>query len=178
MKNSIKLLIITSFFAAIFSFNLKAQTYESASLNVTATVRGALSITNDAEANFGNISGTTSGEVFLDPQGEASGYVGATATAGQFTIVGDGTESILIGWPATVTLSDGEGNDIPMALYVSGNGTNNQSSSSDLTLTGGYSTVNLEMSAYYLWVGGSLGTLNAQSSGTYTGTANFTVEYN
>jgi len=36
----------------------------------------------------------------------------------------------------------------------------------------------LVVSAYYLWVGGSLGTLNAQSSGTYTGTANFTVEYN
>lgn len=178
MKKLVRSFLFIALFSTIFFFNVNSQTHESTTLSVNATVLSALSITNDADADFGNISATTTGEVFLDPQGASSSYVGATATAGQLSVAGNGTQSILIGWPSTITLSDGAGNDMTLTLAVSGKGTDSQSESTDLSLDGNYSTVSLVLGAYYLWVGGSLGTLNNQPSGVYTGTADFTVEYN
>ena len=130
------------------------------------------------DVNFGNISATTTGEVFLDPQGVASNYVGTAASAGKLTITGDGTQSIRVGWPGSVTLTDDDSHELTLTFAVAGSGTDNQTNSEDLQLEGGYSSVNLGMGAYYIWVGGSLGTLDSQSPGTYTGTADFTIEYN
>lgn len=151
---------------------------ENVAINVNANVLSTLSVTNDQDVSFGNISGTTTGEVFLDPKGSESSYVGATATAGKIIIAGDNNQSIRIGWPSTITLDDGGENDMTLTIAVSGSGSDNQATSSDLTAENGFTTVNLVLSNFYIWIGGSLGVLENQPAGTYTGTADITVEYN
>ncbi len=162
-----------------------AQTGVNADINASANVVATLTITKNTDIAFGSISSTTAGVVFLDPKSVASNYVGSTAAVGTITISGANSQSIRVGWPANITLSNGA-NTLNYVLGVAGLSTLNQGSSTPLTLTGGY--VNLMTSAtgkYYLWVGGSLGgsattpaPLTGQTSGAYTGTASFTVEYN
>jgi hypothetical protein len=178
MKKLVKFIISATLFSAIFRVGVNAQPHESATITVNATVLSALSIADINDANFGNISATTTGDIFLDPQGSENSYVGATATAGQLSICGNETESILVGWPVSILLSDGAGNDITFTLAVSGLDTNSQSESTDLFLEGGYLTLTLVENHFYLWVGGSLGVLNGATAGEYSGTADFTVEYN
>jgi len=178
MKKLVRFIFFAVLISIIFCIDVNAQTHESATITIDATVLSALSIQKITDANFGNISSTTTGEVFLDPQGDASSYVGATATAGQFSISGGGTQSILVGWEPSITLSDGTGNDITCTLAVSGFSSDSQSESVDLSLEGGYVTLSLAQGFFYLWVGGSMGVLNGITSGEYTGTADFTVEYN
>ena len=179
MKKSISLLIIIVLFLTAFNLEARSQshTFENENIVATATVLSTLSIMKNEDVSFGNISATTTGEVFLDPQGNAHSYVGATATVGKFTITGDGNQ-IRVGWPESIILDDGATNEMTLTFSVSGFGTDTQSSSTDLTTENGFSIVTIETGAYYLWVGGSLGTLTNQTSGTYTGTADFTVEYN
>ncbi len=178
MKKLTRLYLIIAFSISLLFCNVTAMPQESVVMTVSADVLGALTITKVSDLDFGNISGTTTGEVFLDPQGAESAYVGATATAGEIEIGGEGAVSIRIGWPESISLLDNFGNDLTFNLAVSGNGINDQSSSNDLDLTGEYSNVNLEDNAFYLWVGGSLGQMSAVTPGAYAGNAIFTVEYN
>ena len=150
---------------------------EEAEITVNANVLSDLTITMNSSADFGNISSTTAGEVFLDPRGSESSYVGATASAGRFTINGDTNNSVRIGWPPSITLY-GDEDDITMTFAVSGGGSDNQASSLDLVADGGFVTVDIGFGAYYIWIGGSLGKMDSQAAGSYTGTAHFTVEYN
>jgi hypothetical protein len=159
--------------------NVQAQSAASANVTATATVLTALTITKNTDVAFGNISATTAGTVYLDPKAAASTYVGTAAAVGTLTIAGSNSQSIRLGWPATLSLSDGASHTMTYTLKVNGLNANTQASSTTLTLTGGYSSVTTSASGgYFLWVGGDLGTLSSQATGSYTATGAFTVEYN
>jgi hypothetical protein len=156
--------------------NVQAQA--NATANASATVMTALTITKNTDVAFGNVGATTAGQVYLDPKGAASTYVGTTAAVGTLTIAGANSQSIHLGWPASVTLTSGV-NTLTYTLKVNGLNANTQASSTTLSLTGGYCDVTTAATGgYYLWVGGNIGTLASQVAGAYTGSANFTVEYN
>ncbi|MDD4109168.1 MAG: DUF4402 domain-containing protein [Prolixibacteraceae bacterium] len=178
MKKFVFLFACTALMVISLNFIVKSDNRESAVVDVSAEVLGSLDITSDVGVNFGNISSSTTGEVFLDPKGIDHSYVGVSATAGHLTVSGDGTNLVRLGWPADVELVNGELASMTYTLAVSGNGDDIQSSSSDLLLEGGYCTVGLVANNFYLWVGGSLGTLDNVDTGTYTGSVVFTVEYN
>jgi len=179
LRNIFSLGLVTLILMVLVAGNVLAQTNANANVPVSATVLTALTITKNTNVLFGNIGASTAGTVFLDPTGAASNYVGTTATVGKLTIAGAVSQSIRFTWPATLSLSDGATHTITYTLQVNGNTANTQGASSALTLGGGYCDVTTSGSgAYYLWVGGDLGTLSSQAAGTYTGTANFTVEYN
>jgi hypothetical protein len=175
MKKSIVFLLLPLFSGYIG--NVTAQIREEVQINVSATVLGALTIESKGDADFGNISSTTSGEVFLDPQGSESAYVGATATAGKLLIKGEGSQSVRLGWTSPITLT-GTSDDLSLTFAVSGSGSDIQVASDDLIADAGFVTVSLNSGAYYVWIGGSIGTLDSKAAGLYTGTAYFTVEYN
>ena len=139
----------------------------------------ALSITKNTDVAFGNVSATTTGPVYVDPKGLAlSTFVGASAAVGTITIAAANTQSIHLGWPATVSLTSGA-NTLTYTLKVNGFTANTQASSTTLALTGGYCDVTTSgTGGYYLWIGGNIGTLTTQATGAYTGAATFTVEYN
>lgn len=85
MKNIFKSLMIVVLFVGLGS-SVFAQTGENANITAYATVLTALSITGEVDMDFGNISATTGGDVYLDPIGAASTYVGTFAVEGEFTI--------------------------------------------------------------------------------------------
>jgi len=148
-------------------------------VGVSATVLTALTITKNTDVAFGNIGATTAGLVYLDPKAAASTYVGTAAAVGTLTVAGANTQSVRLTWPATVSLSDGASHTMTYTLKVNGLNANTQASSTTLVLTSGYKDITTSGSGgYYLWVGGDLGTLSSQTAGSYTGTANFTAEYN
>lgn len=191
MKRTIKC-IIPLLFGAITGLHVVAQdfTNESAVMTAGVTVQGALTITRDADVNFGNISATTGGIVRLVPDGSSSAYVGSNATTGKFTISGGAGTSILISYPAGVTLLANESDQIAYSVHVFGNTNDSQASSTQLSdegIAGENIPNNLDVTTgnYYLYVGGALGgtiggpaPLTDQAAGEYTGTVTFEVKYN
>ncbi|MDD4226814.1 MAG: DUF4402 domain-containing protein [Mariniphaga sp.] len=191
MKNFVKQ-ILTVLFSILVFFIASAQenTNESAELIASATVQGALSITKDADVSFGNISATTDGIVRLVPNGSSSSYVGSNATTGKLTINGAGNASVLISYPAGVTLIANSSDQLAYSLHVYGHNEDIQSSSVQLTSEGVASenvigSLDGTSGNYFIYVGGALGgtigapaALSNQAAGEYTGTVIFEVKYN
>jgi hypothetical protein len=159
-------------------------------LNVGATVLAQLKLTNNADVQFGNLSATTPGHVFLSPTGSGHTNTGVSTSVGKFTVEGSTTGSVKVTWPANIVLNSSVGsNTMIYNLQVNGNGSD-LASGSGILGTGGLgvaSTADITLVAgkYYLYVGGKVGgtagspaNLNAQATGVYTGIANFRVEYN
>jgi hypothetical protein len=168
---------IVAFIAVIFMLGAVtvAQSQENEDVTATCTVIGALTLTLDNNVDFGNVSATTAGTVYLDPTEQANTYCGATADAGEFTISGEASTGMTVTWPGSVVLSNGTDN-LTYTLEVNGLDNDNQTGSSEIT-----SPASITSSAtgfYYLWVGGDVGQLATQPAGSYTNTATFTVEYN
>ena len=179
MKNIFKSLMIFVLFVGLGS-SAFAQTGENANITAHATVLTALSITGEVDMDFGNISATTGGDVYLDPIGAASTYVGTFAVEGEFTIAGANSTSLLISWEDAVTMTETVTGTATMNLDVaiSGSDADTQLASTLLVTPAGTSRTTSATGTYYLWAGGSLGTLNAQDTGTYEGTVTVTVAYN
>lgn len=165
----------------------RAQSYENVDITATAEVLSELSMTKNSDVDFGKISATTPADVILDPQGLAHAYVGALATVGEIAISGSADQLITLTFPVTVTLDgtigDAIGQTLTWTLLVSGHiDPEDQSTSTDLAPGGESVNTHPTSGDYYLWIGGDFGTLGSgetpQATGTYTGTANFTVTYN
>ena len=63
-------------------------------------------------------------------------------------------------------------------VAISGSDADTQLASTLLVTPAGTSRTTSATGTYYLWAGGSLGTLNSQTTGTYEGTVTVTVAYN
>ena len=159
-------------------------------LNVGATVLAQLKLTNNSDVQFGNLSATTPGHVFLSPTGSGHTNTGVSTSVGKFTVEGSTSGSVKVTWPANIVLNSSIGsNTLIYNLQVNGNGSDLASGSTILG-TGGLGVaatadVTLVAGKYYLYVGGKVGgtagsaaNLNAQATGVYAGIANFRVEYN
>lgn len=181
--------ITAAFVLAAIALQSMAQTYENVGITASAEVLTALKLTKVVDVNFGNLSSTTDGIVFLDPQGTNHAYVGSSATVGKFTIEGESSTQIDISWDENITLTANSTDELAWNLQVNGNTTDNASGSIELSMGG--ETVTTATSSdndgnvYWLYVGGELGgtagspaQLSSQATGTYTGTANLSVAYN
>lgn len=171
------LCIIGLLFVAI-SFG---QTNESTELQVQANVLSTLSIQTLENLSFGNISQTTNGDVVIDPKGlslNTTAYVGLNAQIGKMKIVGDPTNTINLSFPSTITLTNQNNTNLIFTLNVHGNELSNGQFNSISLLPNVDITTNATNGDYYLWIGGSLGTLTNQEIGTYIGSAMFEVTYN
>ena len=120
--------LLVTMLVVMVAVNVQAQ---NVNVGATATVTTALSITKGTDVAFGNIGATTAGPVVLDPKGVANNYVGATAAVGTLTIGGAFTQSILLTWPVTVSLTSGA-NTLTYTLAVNGFNANTQASSTSL----------------------------------------------
>lgn len=192
-------------FVAVMFLGLSVSFGQSArneNITASAEILAPLTLSKDADINFGNVSATTPGPVFLDPTGQANAYVGTTAAVGRFTITGaigvdnSGTTSptVKVSWPASIELESGS-DKMLYHVAVNGLGDATQSSAVRLGTLGTVGTADVVLTneeglggTYYLYVGGNLGkstdtagtptALANQATGTYTATLNFTVEYN
>jgi len=191
MKN-FRIIAFVFFMSTVTCLHVSGQenTNESAVMTAGATVQGALSITRDADVNFGNISATTDGIVRLVPDGSSSSFVGNNATTGKFTISGGGNSTILISYPAGITLIANESDQIEYSMHVYGSSEDVQASAQPLTTEGVAgenvsATLDAVSGNYFLYVGGGLGgsignpaALSGQVAGEYSGTVTFEVKYN
>lgn len=183
MKKLVKIFVVAAF-ALGFGVTAQAQVTNvvNTTMNAEAEVLAALELVRDRNVVFGNISATTPGDIFLDPQEVASTNIGTSADAGKFTLTAALNQSVRFGWPLTIDLvNDEDSNEkLVMTLAVSGDDEDTQSATADLTLTSGAVSVTTgELTGkYFLYVGGTIPKLTSKATGTYTGTALFTVEYN
>ena len=141
----------------------------------TITVLRPLTVTNDADLDFGVVvrPAAGSGDVTIATTGARTldvGLVGVGAgtTAAQFTLDGEGGQSVSITIPASFTMANGGSN-----LTVT--------TSNDLA--GGLTTQTLSGSlggagSLVVLIGGEVTLANTTTTGTYTGTFTVSAAYN
>jgi hypothetical protein len=132
--------------------------------------------------NFGDILSTTSTPVVLDPTNAGNdknlgGHGVGTHAAGTFHIAGTAGKAVSVTFPGSLTLNGSISGTMTWALSVSAASTN-AGARGGVAYTSGNALTLSGTGDYYLWVGGSLGTLTNQAAGVYTGSASFDVEYN
>lgn len=149
----------------------------AADANGSITVLRPLTITKNADLGFGTVirPDSGSGTVTVSNAGTrsvANGVVAlssTTASAAQFTIDGEGAQSVSVTIPATFTLNNGSVSG-SLTVTTSSNLVNPALVSLDGTLgSAGTKTFN---------VGGSIDIASTTTSGAYTGTLTVTAAYN
>jgi hypothetical protein len=142
--------------------------------NATATVSRQLKISQDAELGFGTIyrPSSGSGTVSLPAStgvrsitGNGGGYMAPTPTRAQFTITGEGGQTVSITVPSTISLVKGAS-----TINVS---TSNTGSGAQV-LSGGIGSGG----SFSFYVGGAFSLNSTTTTGAYTGTYTITTSYN
>lgn len=172
MKNSNKLIALAF---SMFGFAFAANAQSTATATSTATVVAPITITKNADMNFGNVavSASTAGTVVLTPEAGRSITGGVTlpastgtVAAAKFTVSGEGTYTYSITLPSTAhTIKHGTSlSTMTVNAFTS-------TPSATGTLTAGTQA---------LTVGATLNVGAAQEAGTYTSGTGFdvTVNYN
>ena len=157
---------------AVASFVVASNSQAAqATANGTAEVMTPIAISKTADLRFGKFSALTGGTVVIAPAGtrSATGAVVLSSTnaggAAAFSVTGDANATYAITLPGSATITHSVDNTKTMSI-----GTFTSNPSGTGTLSGaGSQTVN---------VGGTLTVGNAQTTGSYTGTFDVSVEYN
>ena len=175
MKKTMTAILVLTMIIGLSSF---AIGQEAANATVDAVVLANLTLTKNFDVDFGNIAAT--GTPILDPKGTGHTDVGTTNQVGEFTVTGTSTAQISVVFPSSVTLGDGGSNTMTYTVNLEGHA---DTQSSATTVTSG-TQATLGASGYKFWLGGNLGTLSNQATGTYasdatggSGDFTLTVEY-
>lgn len=160
------LLVLSVLFLTYVS---NAQQTANATAAATATIVAPITISKQADMNFGNISVTTGGTIVLSTGGTRAingGVSASSAMGGQsaaaFTVAGEGDYAFNVTLPSSaVTLTRNSGSETMTIDAFTMNGTN---------------PLNLSSGSYNLLVGATLHVAASQVAGTYTtGSSPFTV---
>ena len=134
--------------------------------HASAVILSAITVTENTQLNFGDISAPAAGgTVTLSPANAISGtgftFVGSTA-AGNFTATGSATQPAVITFSTGDTLSDGSGHTLAIGSYTTDAGASPTfNGSGNLTFN----------------VGAQLTVGASQVAGSYSGTYTITVNY-
>jgi hypothetical protein len=171
--------LVTGVFTLAFllvSINAFAQVNitDTESLNVSATVLGeSIVIAEETPLAFGNVGTGTSPTIAY-----------TSDDAGVMIVTGEIGANIYIQYPAGIALTGGTGNNLYVAFSVGSHQTT-AASAGAYASEGQETLVDVSgQGTMRFFVGGQLfdadqsSTINANSSGTFTGTATFTAQYN
>ncbi|MFH1851860.1 MAG: DUF4402 domain-containing protein [Candidatus Neomarinimicrobiota bacterium] len=147
--------------------------------NVSAVVLEPLALSVFDAVDFGNIQvGSTP---VLNPVTGAGTDVGTVNSIAYFTLTGSNGAAVSVSYDATVTLGDGGSNTMTFTPNLVGHAT---TQSSATAIANGSNTTTLGASGFTFWLGGTLGTLTGQATGTYSSSASngsgdftLTIEY-
>lgn len=184
-----KLTKITLGLALMLGLGIGSSYAQTATSPATMEIQTALAIVLESGStiDFGNVSATTPGAVFLDPKGLANVSTGAATDVAQFNVTGGASAGITVTYDATVALTATSGAALtsnaggPAILtltpsVVGDAAVANQSTATAVATAG---TVTLgSVGTYFLWVGGTVPQLTTQAIGEYAGTFNIAVAYN
>jgi hypothetical protein len=159
MRKSLQLALLVAAFALGRSIEGEAQT--SGSINATATVLSALSVTG-TDLAFGNVAPTQTKVV-------------APASGGTFTVTGSNSAPVGVSFTLPATL----GTNVNIGTWTGlSNTVNNSGTASALTVSGASQSRTLSASgSLYIWVGATL-TTAAATPGSYSAPVTLTVVYN
>jgi hypothetical protein len=159
MRTSLKLGLVLAAVSAVFASSASAQT--SGSINATATVLSALSVTG-TDLAFGNIAPTQSKVV-------------APAAGGTFTVAGAASAPVSVAFTLPTTL----GTNVNIGTWTGlSNTANNAGTASALTVSGVAQNLTLGGTGdLYVWIGATL-TTAAATPGAYSAPVQLTVTYN
>lgn len=151
----------------------QAQSSASADATVSATVIRAITVTKNADLSFGTVV-RGAGTLVVSTAGARSvtqsvGFLASsTASAGQFTIGGEGGQAITVTVPATITLSKGA-DTLSVATSNDLSGAANAQAISGAIGSAGTLVVK---------VGGTLTLTDNTPVGAYSGTLTVSAAYN
>jgi hypothetical protein len=159
MRKPLQLALLIAAFAIGYTARTEAQT--SGSINATATVLSALSVTG-TDLAFGNVAPTQTKAV-------------AAASGGTFTVTGSNSAPVSVSFTLPATL----GTNVSIGSWTGLSSTvNNSGSASALTVSGAAQSRTLSDSgSLYIWVGATL-TTAAATPGVYSAPVTLTVSYN
>jgi hypothetical protein len=161
---------VAVFLAAVVLFSSRGYA-ATATSNASAEVITPISISNTADLRFGKFSALTGGTVIISAAGvrSATGAVVLSSTnaggAASFDVTGDPNATYAITLPNSATLTHSVDNTKTMTIDTF---TSNPSGTGTLSAGGSQA----------LSVGATLTVGNAQTTGSYSGTFDVSVEYN
>ncbi len=142
-----------------------------ADATVSANVLATLTVGTVTNVDFGNISATST--PILDATGASHTDVGGAAVVGEIPITGSDGAAVSVVF-STASLSDGASGSMTFTPSVYGEADGVQASAAEVTSG---NNVTLGSAGYTFFIGGNLGTLSEQTTGSYTGTFSLTLEY-
>jgi hypothetical protein len=159
MRKSLQLALLVAALSGGRTLEGEAQT--SGSINATATVLSALSVTG-TDLAFGNVAPTQTKAV--DP-----------ASGGTFTVTGSNSAPVSLSFTLPATL----GSNVGIGTWIGlSNPVNNPGTASALTISGAAQSLILSASgSLYIWIGATLTTASA-TPGSYSAPVTLTVSYN
>jgi len=139
-----------------------AQSSASADATVSATVVAALTLTNNADLDFGTVGlNTVATVLFTD------------AAAANWTAAGEANTPVTVTFPASILLSNGTDD----MTFNASMGSHASTQASAAALNSGDSR-NLDGAGnHQFWLGGNIDTSGGISTGVYSGLFGLTVEY-
>ncbi len=177
MKNVIKF-TLTASLIVVFTIVNYAQTPATSSANAVVLTALTLDLEAGTSIDFGNLNATTTGAVVLDANGVSNSNTGSITDVAVFDMTGSTGASVTVTYDATVSLSNGATGTMTMTPEVVGDASNSNQATAAAITSGSQVTLDGTTGDYFIWVGGSIPTLTAQETGTYSGTFNISVEYN
>ncbi len=170
-------------------FTASAGFSQTVNVDVTAEVLAQINLTKNADVVFGEVP--PNGSPVIDANSTNDQDLAGSFNFGKITVDAATNQSILITWNSSTTLTRASAstNPITFTAGVTGSsGEDDAANSTDIT-SGSTQTTGSSASTnpgfYYIYVGGNLGTLNAQPAGSYSsanpgasGAITFTVTYN
>ncbi|MFH1851861.1 MAG: DUF4402 domain-containing protein [Candidatus Neomarinimicrobiota bacterium] len=178
MKNKRNIMIIAVFALLMLQTAIFAQAVTQ-DANVAAVVREPLVLSVFDAVDFGNVQ--TGSTPVLDPVTGNGTDVGTVHSIAYFTLTGSDGAALSIAYDATVTLGDGVDQTMTFTPNLVGH---EDTQSSATTIANASNTTVIGATGYTFWLGGTLGTLTGQATGTYSSSASngsgdftLTIEY-
>jgi hypothetical protein len=160
--------VLSAVLAAGLSFGavaVEAQT--SASINATATVLSAVTVTGVQDLQFGNVTPGVDKTVVI-----------ADAGAGRFDVTKAANEGVTLSFTLPTDLSDGT-NNLPIGTWTGGwNTTQTPAGATSFTPSpAGTNTAATAGTDIFVYVGATVSPAAAQPAGSYAGTVTMSVVY-
>lgn len=158
---------ITAALLILAAGNVTASYGQDADVNIDAEVLQSLSITTDQNVDFGEI--LPGGTHTIDPETDET-------ERGELSITGEAEEAIQITFSETETLGhDTEADELTFTSNLIGHESDAPGSATEI-VSGEAETLS-SGGDFYLWLGGDLEVPSDASSGSYSGEATISVEY-
>jgi hypothetical protein len=151
---------------ALLAVGATSAQAQSANITATAVVQTPLTVTGAAALDFGNVF-----------PGVVKSIAPTAATAGRFSIAGQGNAQVILTFTLPTNLTNGA-NNLPIGTWLGGQfATNTQASQTAITPTAPVTTNLGAAGSLFVWLGATVTPAVAQVAGTYNGTVTMAVVY-